>query len=317
MKCTFLGKVYLFFVVILFARQDAMFPCGSCLGGCSARPVAASEELQTTPFGIAHKGLIASSFPENTMPAFNAACKSKLKGIEYDVRQTSDKKVVICHDDEVDRTSDGKGFVYEMTLKELQKLNFGINKGMDNVRIPLFEEVFNLCLANGKMQIIEIKDGASKADVEKHLIGKVLGNGIRDRVPEGKEVCDVVAAKIHEAHAEQTTKIGCFTIRILLYVHNKYPDIQTHLFIGKRNVKKYIKNGKLSVGKGDPAKCLASVKSVGVKAEYLTKTIVDGLHKRGLSVDAWGINTKDEFTRMKEIGVDSVTLEDETYLQED
>ena len=65
----------------------------------------------------------------------------------------------------------------------------------------------------------------------------------------------------------------------------------------------------------DAEKCLASVKSVGVKAEYLNKTIVKQFHEHGLSVDAWGISSQKEFDRMKEIGVDSVTIEDEKLIK--
>ena len=302
---------------INFVNVCLLFVC-ACAVSCANE----ATEKAVSPKAIAHKGIINKElYPENTMPAFEAACKSKFWGIEYDVRQTKDKKEVICHDDDVSKTSDGNGLVYEKTLEELQKFNFGVKKGMTEVRIPLFEEVFDLCHKNGKFQMIEIKDGASPEDVKKYWIGKFAGKGvgIRDRVPEGKEVCDVVVAKIKKAHAEKTTKIGCFTIRILLYVHNKYPDIQTHLFIGERNVNKYInqKNNKVSVKKGsDAEKCLASVKSVGVKAAYRkNKTIVKQFHDRGLSVDAWGIMSQAEYDRMKAIGVDSVTIEDESLLK--
>ena len=293
-------------------------------------------ELHAKPRGIAHRGLISASYPENTMPAFEAACKSNIWGIEYDVRQTSDKKIVICHDVSVESTSDGIGLVYDLKLEELKRLNFGVKKGMSDVRIPEFDEVFDLCLANGKMQVIEIKDGASIEDVKKYWIkklGKKLGKrlgikiklpktllkkyGIRDRVPEGIEVCDVVAAKIRKAKAEKTTTIACFTIRILQYVQKNYPDIQTHLFIGDRNFDKYIDTAedKVLVEKGLPDECLVSVKSVGVKADYLTAAIVRDFHARGLTVDAWNVNSKEVYERMIKIGVDSVTLDDEALLQ--
>ena len=267
-------------------------------------------ENQAIPKGIAHRGLTSVKYPENTLPAFEVACKSKFWGIEYDVRETYDKKLVICHDEDVSAASDGKGRICELRLKELLRLNFGVNKNMSNVQIPQFDEVFDLCHANGKMQIIEIKDGSDTSDA---ICFKL---GLRERIPEGKGVCDVVAEKIKKCHAEKTTRIGCFTILILLYVHDFYPEIQTHLFIGDRNVDKYIKRKKISVKKGsDAEKCLASVKSVGVKSRYLTKDIVKGFHDRGLSVDAWGISSPKEYERMKSIGVDSVTLEDATFLK--
>ena len=69
------------------------------------------------------------NFPENTMPAFRAAVAMGLDAIETDVRRTKDGHLVLIHDREVDRTTNGTGRVDELTLAELRALDAGFWKG--------------------------------------------------------------------------------------------------------------------------------------------------------------------------------------------
>ena len=85
---------------------------------------------------FAHRG--ASGYaPENTMPAFELARQQEADGIELDVQLTKDGEVVVIHDETIDRTSTGKGFVRDYTLQELY--GFSFHNGMEGyrgVRIP-------------------------------------------------------------------------------------------------------------------------------------------------------------------------------------
>lgn len=72
---------------------------------------------------IAHRGYSAK-YPENTMLAFKEASKFAIGGIELDVHQTLDNELVICHDETIDRTSNGSGWIKDMTLEELQQFSF-------------------------------------------------------------------------------------------------------------------------------------------------------------------------------------------------
>lgn len=82
---------------------------------------------------IAHRG--ASGYaPENTIAAFDLAVKMNADMIELDVQLTKDRQIVVIHDDRVDRTTNGSGFVKDFTLEELQKLDAGSWYG------PLFKE---------------------------------------------------------------------------------------------------------------------------------------------------------------------------------
>ena len=73
----------------------------------------------------AHRGLSAL-MPENTLPAFAAACALGAHEIEFDVRLTKDNRLIVSHDALLDRISNGSGQVCDFTLQELKKLNIGI-----------------------------------------------------------------------------------------------------------------------------------------------------------------------------------------------
>ena len=73
---------------------------------------------------IAHRGS-AGTHPENTLPAFMEAVRSGADGIELDVHLTADQQLVVIHDESVDRTTNGKGLIRELTLEEIKKLDAG------------------------------------------------------------------------------------------------------------------------------------------------------------------------------------------------
>lgn len=111
---------------------------------------------------IAHRG--ASGYaPENTMPAFILAYEQNADGIEMDVHLTKDGRVVICHDDTLERTSNGTGELRAKTLYELKKLDFGSWYGekFKNERIATFDEFWDWFITTRRDFIvnIEIKNG--------------------------------------------------------------------------------------------------------------------------------------------------------------
>ncbi len=70
---------------------------------------------------IAHRG-VSLHVPENTISAFQLAVKLGVDGIELDVQRTRDGVLVICHDQSVDRTTNGHGQIHELTWKEISRL---------------------------------------------------------------------------------------------------------------------------------------------------------------------------------------------------
>lgn len=105
----------------------------------------------------AHRG--ASSYsPENTLPAFELAVKQKADGVELDVQLSKDGELVVIHDETIDRTSNGTGFVKDYTLIELKKFNF--NKLFPQygfVPIAILEEVYALLKPTNLTINVELK----------------------------------------------------------------------------------------------------------------------------------------------------------------
>ncbi|MCP8308716.1 MAG: glycerophosphodiester phosphodiesterase [archaeon] len=99
---------------------------------------------------IAHRGASAYE-PENTLRAIKRALELNANMIEVDVRLSKDNHIIVIHDDSVDRTTNGKGYVKDLMLEELKKLDAG--KGE---RIPTLQEVINT-VRNKAILIIEIK----------------------------------------------------------------------------------------------------------------------------------------------------------------
>ena len=67
---------------------------------------------------MAHRGY-SGKYPENTMLAFEEAAKTGADGIELDVQLTKDGQVVVIHDERIDRTTDGSGWVKDYTYEEV------------------------------------------------------------------------------------------------------------------------------------------------------------------------------------------------------
>jgi len=88
----------------------------------------------------AHRG-VSQLMPENTLPAFAAALALGADEIEFDVRLTKDEKLIVSHDMNLERISDGQGNVGDYTLKELKQLNIGVEHGWV-VPFCTAEEVF-------------------------------------------------------------------------------------------------------------------------------------------------------------------------------
>ena len=106
---------------------------------------------------LAHRG---ASFlaPENTIPAFELAIEHGADGVELDVHLSKDGELVVIHDERVDRTTNGKGFVKEFTLEELKKLDACNGKeGYAGAKIPTLDEVYGLFAKTKHIINVEIK----------------------------------------------------------------------------------------------------------------------------------------------------------------
>ena len=122
------------------------------------------------PEVYAHRGS-SYEYPENTLLSFEKAAKVKgIAGIEFDVQLTKDGEIVVIHDEAIDRTLDGKGFVRDYTLEELKKFNVTpsgqdepfVDENGEHLHVPTLRELFDLlqpyCKNNGLILNIELKN---------------------------------------------------------------------------------------------------------------------------------------------------------------
>lgn len=95
------------------------------------------------PLILAHRGASAHA-PENTLSAFELALTQEAHGVELDVKLSADGEIVVIHDATVDRTTDGKGRVSQLTLAALHELDAGsfFSVKFSGEKIPTLEEVF-------------------------------------------------------------------------------------------------------------------------------------------------------------------------------
>ena len=112
---------------------------------------------------IAQRGASAY-FPENTIPAFKGAIALGADMVEFDVQLTSDKEVVVFHDEKISRCTDGWGEIADLTLAELKKLDAGSWFGarFAGVGVPLLTEALDFILAGGGVPLVEHKSGDGK-----------------------------------------------------------------------------------------------------------------------------------------------------------
>ena len=97
------------------------------------------------PIIHAHRGASAYA-PENTLPAFRLALEQKADGIETDIHLTRDGRFVVCHDDEIARTSNGQGKIQDMTVEQLKAYDFGgkFSPVFAGTPLPTLEELLEV-----------------------------------------------------------------------------------------------------------------------------------------------------------------------------
>lgn len=106
----------------------------------------------------AHRGS-SGTHPENTLAAFQAAAELNIHGVELDVHLTKDGELVVIHDETINRTSTGEGFIKDLTLAELRAFDYGSWFGDEFVgeRIPTLEEVLAIFQDTAHHVNIELK----------------------------------------------------------------------------------------------------------------------------------------------------------------
>ena len=131
--------------------------------------------MRTWPYPriVAHRGG-GKLAPENTLEAIDAGARLGLKMIEFDAKLSADNVVFLLHDDDVDRTSNGRGPARMMTYAQLSALDAGswFDGKFAGVRMPTLEQVAARCKALGLAANVEIKPCPGRDEETGRLVAR-------------------------------------------------------------------------------------------------------------------------------------------------
>jgi len=232
-----------------------------------------SSIFHSGPLVYAHRG--ASGYaPENTMAAFRMAVELGSDGIECDVQLTRDGKLVICHDETLERTTNGKGFIKDMNYEALRKLDAGgwFDSKFAGERVPQLSELLGLVKDTGLLLNIEIKSGIVQyPGIEGKVIAEVEAYGLADRV--------IISSFNH-------------------YAVKKCKEINPKIATGALYME----------GLFEPWNYLRSLGCEGAHPFYpvLVPEISEGLKKQGYVINVFTVNDPKTAVQMVKAGVDGI-----------
>jgi len=229
------------------------------------------------PLIVAHRG-DSSSAPENTLAAFRLAVLNNADAVELDARLTRDGEAIVFHDNRLERTTNGSGFVAEKSLVELKKLSAGewFNKKYSAEKVPTLAEVFGL--VGGRAGInIEIKSepGSLKA---RTLVSRC---------------CDIVM----EYRAESFVLISSFNPACIKNVKALLPSVPTGLLY---HPVRHAMKSPVAMARSSGADYLI------MSGAWLRKRVVFEAHRVGLLVAEYTVDTERRSVRGLRYGVDAV-----------
>ena len=229
---------------------------------------------------IGHRG--ASGYePENTLRSFRKAISLGAEMVECDAHLSKDNQIVIIHDPTVNRTTNNKGKISQLTLKEIKKLDAGKSE-----KIPTLKEVINV--VRGKCDLnVEIKETEVAMKVAKTIIKeKLLENSIiSSNHPESLLAIKTINPNIKTALVFYSTKTNWGQVLFDLLC-------MVFLPITKRIIiKKATK---------------AQVKWINLGKPLATTGMIKFLHQNNFLISAWTVNRTKEIARFKKKGVDGI-----------
>lgn len=221
----------------------------------------------------AHRGF-CSRYPENTLLAFEKALAEGVDGIENDVQLTKDGQIIIMHDESIDRTTNGKGWVKDYTLAELKELDaserFGSQFGVQ--RVPTLREYLELVKDEPIITNIEMKTG----------------------VFEYREMEQLLVDMIREYQMEEKVLITTFNHFTIMRMKKLAPELK----YGFLAYDWRLDAGEYTQKNGIPC----------YHPDYhnLTWEVVEDLHSHGIEVNPYTVDEPEDIRDMIAKGVNSV-----------
>jgi glycerophosphoryl diester phosphodiesterase len=220
---------------------------------------------------IAHRG--ASGYaPENTLAAFRRAVALGANFIETDLQLSRDARFVAIHDDSVDRTTNGKGRVHDLTLPELRRLDAGSWFGSEfaSEQVPTLEEILDFSKKHDVVFYLELKPGATWGG-EHALVGALRESG---------EIPRTVVISFNAPILEKLRQIEPTLMTGLLYEGDLDRPVEKAIDVGARQL--------------------------AVRGDLVTPALLADARKRDLQVVCWTVNHPAHMRMLVEAGVDGI-----------
>lgn len=233
------------------------------------------------PIIIAHRGASAYA-PENTLASFEKAIEMGAVVIETDVHQTKDSVVVIMHDLSVDRTTNGKGLIKDISSKDFKQLfvtSSEVEKQKERINPPTLEEAIQLI--NGRCKLlIELKKGNSYyPNIEKHIVDLI-----------DKYKAHSWISTIHSFEKEPLINIAKRDSSI-----NLQKLIVFNLPLVSFNFDKHFNKDDFKNWEG-----------VNVYYKFCSRRVIKKIHKLGKTVYVWTVNNPRKARKLARRGVDGI-----------
>jgi len=235
---------------------------------------------------VGHRGAAALE-PQNTLRSFQRALDLGVDAVEFDVRWTADRQLVIVHSEDLAETTNGQGLACECTLAELRQLDAG-----EGERIPTLDETLDL-LKGKALMVVDLK----LAGYEEDVIQAIRRHGLQEDVL----ICSLIPASLR-------------------LVRELAPDVLTAVSYpedtGGASTKPYL-SGVVSLALAAMRATLpwrihgmmaqAQAGAAMLYHRLMTPAVIHAVHGQGKLVGAWTVDTADGISRMREMGVDSIT----------
>jgi len=224
---------------------------------------------------MAHRGFSGIA-PENTLAAFQRAIQIGSDFIELDVRFTQDGKLVVFHDDTLERTTNGRGRVAAFTLQELKKLDAGSWFGLSffDQKIPTLMEVLHF--AKGRILVnIELKKG----DHGRYTMIDLAERALKE---------------VQESGMEGQVLFSSFDLEAVKHLYQKDPSIPVALIT--RNP--FASPGDLWGS--------TSLPFLNARKSTLTETNLAKAHQQGVRIIVWTVDLEEEMEKFLSMGVDGL-----------
>lgn len=262
---------------------------------------------------IAHRGASAYA-PENTLASFRKAIEMHADWFELDCTLTRDSRLLVIHDDTLDRTTDGKGPVRDKTLAELKQLDAGrwFSEAYAGEKLPTLEE--SLDLAKGRIGVyVELKDmGGTVAAAQRLLEAAGTANRLTPALartwheiiartePQNIELAQKTIAAIRERHMERQVVVQSFSPSLCFVLRQEAPGLRVEL-LGAKDEKHpelwalFLQFAHLL----RPAGC--NIHYSGVSAETVAT-----LHQLPGRVAVWTVDNPEQMRGLVSSGVDAI-----------